>query len=112
MKPNQAEQYAQIKKLIGEVGLFCRGTVLKLLLPCGKPGCRCQTTPPKLHGPYYRWTRKVDGKTVTRQVRADQAKLLRQYIANGRRLDAALKKLEQISGSAIDEALRPEKGET
>ena len=23
---------------------------------CGKPNCACKAKPPKLHGPYYRWT--------------------------------------------------------
>ncbi len=31
---------------------------------CGKPGCACKALPPRLHGPYYQWTRKVDGKTA------------------------------------------------
>jgi hypothetical protein len=112
MKTTEAARYARAKRLFDEVGFFCRGSVLKLLLPCGKPGCRCQATPPKLHGPYYRWTRKVAGKTVTRQVSADQAKLLREWIANGRRLDAVLHQLDQISGRAIEESLRLKKGET
>lgn len=31
----------------------------------GTPGCRCKADPPQLHGPYWQWTRKVAGKTVT-----------------------------------------------
>lgn len=104
--------------LLDGVGLFCRGSVLKMYMPCGKPGCRCQATPPRLHGPYYRWTRKVRGKTVTRHVHPRQAKLLRQWIANGRRLDTILRSLESVSATAIERALsdagpdHPQKGET
>ena len=35
---------------------------------CGKPGCRCHADPPRLHGPYAEWTRKIAGKTVTRRL--------------------------------------------
>lgn len=115
MKHDDSVRYRKEVSRLDDLGFFCRGSVLKVFLPCGKQGCRCQATPPKLHGPYYRWTRKVRGKTITRHVGAKQARLLRQWIANGRRVDVVLRRLERISEDAIDRALaqaRPEKGET
>ena len=35
---------------------------------CGKPNCRCHANPPQLHGPYWQWTAKINGKTVTRRL--------------------------------------------
>ena len=32
---------------------------------CGKPHCACKAHPPKLHGPYYRWTGIAEGKRTT-----------------------------------------------
>jgi hypothetical protein len=32
---------------------------------CGNPNCHCHRTGDPGHGPYYRLTRKVNGKTVT-----------------------------------------------
>jgi hypothetical protein len=32
---------------------------------CGNPNCHCHRTEGPGHGPYYRLTRKVNGKTVT-----------------------------------------------
>ena len=32
------------------------------------PNCRCHADPPRLHGPYPEWTRKIGGKTVTRSL--------------------------------------------
>lgn len=106
MDHNDDRRYEEVKKLVAPLGYFCRGTVLRRLMACGKPGCRCQASPPKLHGPYYQWTRKVEGKTVTMRVSATEAKLLRQWIANGRRFDALASKMEQVSLRAIDRALR------
>jgi len=32
---------------------------------CGNPGCHCHRSGGPSHGPYYRLTRKMEGKTVT-----------------------------------------------
>jgi len=66
-------------------------------MTCGKPGCACKASPPRLHGPYYQWTRKVDGKTVTVRVSADQAKLLEGWIAAGKELDRIVAEMQQMS---------------
>ena len=48
------------------------GTLLKRHICCNKPGCRCMAEPPQLHGPYYQWTRKINGKTKTTLLTAEQ----------------------------------------
>jgi hypothetical protein len=75
-------------------------------MPCGKPGCACQATPPALHGPYYQWTRKVHGKTVTVRLNPAQARLMTGWIANGRRLDRLVARLEAVSRRVTDRVLR------
>ena len=62
--------------------------------------------PPRLHGPYYQWTRKVDGKTVTVNLSAEQAKLLENWIAAGRELDRIVAEMERISLEATERQLR------
>jgi len=98
--------YRAAMRRLAKVECFCRGTVLSRRMVCGKAGCRCQADPPALHGPYYQWTRKVRGKTVTVRVTADQARLLRGWIAAGRRLDALVAKLERLSAARIRRELR------
>jgi hypothetical protein len=66
-------------------------------MPCGKKGCRCQVTPPQLHGPYYQWTRTVRGRTVTTRLREDQAEGIREWIENRRRLDEIIAEVEKLS---------------
>jgi len=63
-----AERYETLKREVAAVGLIRRGSLVRRLVACGKPNCCCQADPPRLHGPYYQWTRKVYGKTVTVRV--------------------------------------------
>ncbi|MGA2641883.1 MAG: DUF6788 family protein, partial [Spirochaetia bacterium] len=82
------------------------GTLLKRFMPCGKPGCACQASPPRLHGPYYQWTRKVDGKTVTVRLTPEQANLLAGWIAAGRELDQIVSQMERLSLRVTDRLLK------
>lgn len=91
------ERFAALSRSLGEVGLFRRGSVVRRLVPCGKSNCACQADPPRLHGPYFQWTRKVRGKTVTVRLTQQEAKLFEGWIANGRQLDKALATMERLS---------------
>lgn len=47
---------------ISELGFALPGSLNVVANRCGKPTCSCHADPPKLHGPYLTWTRKVAGK--------------------------------------------------
>jgi hypothetical protein len=79
-----------------EIGLVLRGTITKCLMPCGKPTCRCKADPPRLHGPYYLWTRKVAGKTRTVRLTAAQAARCQPWTRNMRKLDRLLRALQAV----------------
>ena len=106
MSSNLARDYRQLQVTLSRIGYFRRGTLLKRFMPCGKPGCACQATPPRLHGPYYQWTRKVNGKTVTVRLSAEQAEMLEGWIATGRELDRTVAEMERLSLGATDRLLR------
>lgn len=97
MSQRDEDRFKKLKTSLAEVGCFRRGSVQRRFMPCGKSGCRCQADPPKLHGPYYQWTRKVQGKTVTVRLSSAQAALLRRWISNGRRLDRIISAMERVS---------------
>jgi hypothetical protein len=64
-----ATQRAAIRRITAELatlGATLPGTISRRTTRCGRPSCRCHAEPPQLHGPYWWWTRSVDGKTVTR----------------------------------------------
>jgi len=103
---SDAERYEALKCKVATVPPIRRGSLVRRFVPCGKTGCRCQASPPELHGPYYQWTRKVRGKTVTVRVSPAQAKLLQEWIANGRRLDRILRQMETVSKRLTDRMLR------
>jgi hypothetical protein len=102
----EQKRYQALKGAIADLGLFCRGSIVKRFMPCGKPGCRCLATPPELHGPYYQWTRKVGGKTVTVRLTRQQAEALQEWIANGRRLDKIMTQMQSLSLRIAERLLR------
>lgn len=83
-------------------GLISSGSVSTRHAPCGKPGCRCHSDPSLLHGPYWQWTTKVNGKTVTRNLNQRQAGLYQEWIANRRRLLTVLAEMEEVSQQAAE----------
>jgi hypothetical protein len=104
------ERYQALRRALTEVAVFRRGSLVRRFMPCGKPGCRCQARPPRLHGPYYQWTRKLRGKTVTVRVNQVQAVLIRRWIASGRQLDKLVRQMERISHRITERILRGASG--
>jgi len=90
---------------ISELGFVMRGSILERFSRCGSPGCACHDDPPSLHGPYWQWTAKSAGKTVTRNLSDEQVKRYREWMDNAQRLDALVSELFDLSAQA-DEVLR------
>ena len=103
---NLFERFEGLKRSLAGFGFFRRGSLVRRFMPCGKAGCACQASPPKLHGPYYQWTRKVQGKTVTVRLTPAQAEHVSGWIATGRELDRVLAEMERLSLIATERALR------
>jgi len=82
---------------INNLGFVLPGSLNVVMNRCGKPSCRCHANPPKLHGPYLTWTRKVSGKTVTRRLTNEQADRYRPWLAADRRLRELVTDLETLS---------------
>ena len=106
MNSDLQRRYQQLKGALTRVGYFRRGSLVKRFMACGKSGCACQASPPRLHGPYYQWTRKVDGKTVTVRLTREQADLLAVWIATGRELHRITAQMERLSLRATDRLLK------
>lgn len=101
--PTLAELQARYRDLaaqITRIGFTATGTVLRSRNVCGTSGCSCHTGPDRRHGPYWQYTRKVDGKTVTRRLADAQAALYTEWIANGRALRDLLAQMQQVSVQA------------
>ncbi len=59
------KQRAGLLKEISAVGDLRRGSITATSGKCGKPNCHCAQPGGTGHGPNFRLTRKVEGKTVT-----------------------------------------------
>jgi hypothetical protein len=68
---------------------------------CGKPNCRCKAKPPKLHGPYFRWTGLLEGKPTTKTLTPAEARECRRRIAHYRTLE---KQIGQLVRHALKNA--------
>lgn len=91
---------AQLGTELGAIEWLGTGSLVRRYTTCGIPGCRCQADPPHRHGPYWQWTTKVAGKTITKRLTDEQAELFQTWLGDRRRLRATLEKMEAISERA------------
>ncbi len=103
MTPPTPDQQ-QLNALTEQIGFCLPGTLTQRHTRCSSPGCRCQKDPPALHGPYYSWTRKIAGKTVTRTLTPAQAERYEPWFANARKLRALNAQIEALSLHAASRA--------
>ena len=59
------QQRSSILTQILELGDFRSGSITAINGRCGKPNCHCHQPNHSGHGPNFRLTRKIDGKTVS-----------------------------------------------
>jgi len=78
------------------------GSIAERLTRCGRENCACHADPPRRHGPYFHWTRKVAQKTVGRWLSAEQAHDYGRWVQNDRRLRELVGRLEAIGLQAVD----------
>ncbi len=106
MSPNQARD--EIRQITHELTTLARtgrllpGSIQQRHTRCGKSGCACQADPPRPHGPYWQWTRKVAGKTITQRLTPEQSDRYRRWIENDHRLRELLARLEQITITQLE----------
>ena len=80
------QQYRELAAQLANIGMIHSGSVTRRYTRCATPGCKCHADPPQPHGPYYQWTAKLNGKTVTRRISEREAELYQEWIANDRQL--------------------------
>lgn len=103
--PGRATQRAQqrIADALAGIDYALPGSVTTRMMRCGTRGCRCKQDPPQLHGPYIQWTRKVDGKTITRMLTTNQLARYQPWLDNARRLRELTTELEALTVQAVEQ---------
>lgn len=99
-------RYEKLKRELADIGFICNGTLMSTYRKCGRPGCACSDDEEMRHGPYLIWTRKENGKTVTRSLPEKQATLCRQYMENFRRMESVIEEIKKISVQMIEQRSR------
>jgi hypothetical protein len=99
---SQQDRAAAIGAELASLGLALPGTLIERHVRCGRTNCRCHADPPVLHGPYWQWTRKAAGKTITRLVPDEQLDDYRQWLDNHRKLRALVAELEALTLAIAD----------
>jgi hypothetical protein len=95
-------RYRELAERIADIGFIAAGSVVRTHNRCGKPNCRCHADPPQPHGPYWQWTAKVGGKTVTRRLSETEAGLYQEWIGNDRKLRALIAEMRQVAAKATE----------
>src|ERR1035438_6539679 len=82
------------------------GTPPRRYTHCATPGCKCHADPPQPDGPYYQWTAKINGKTVTRRLNETEADLYQEWIDNDRQLRALIQQMREVAAKATELKLK------
>lgn len=104
MNESPQSRLRELTAELAEIDFVLPGTINVAMNRCGKPNCACKADPPRLHGPYVTWTRKVEGKTVTRRLSAEQLERYRPWFENRRRLRELTAELEALSLEVAEQA--------
>ena len=95
-------RYRALAHQLADIGYIAAGSVAARYNRCGKTNCACHAEPPRLHGPYWHWTAKIDGKTVNRRLSPREAELYNEWITNDRQARALLTHMRELAAKATE----------
>jgi hypothetical protein len=87
---------------IAATGMILPGSITQRRTRCGRRNCACHADPPRLHGPYWQWTRKIAARTICRWLSDDQHRDYQPWIDNDHRLHQLLARLEALGTAAFE----------
>lgn len=91
---NKKKKFNELRKNLGKMGYIVQGTLTE----------RYQNYMGKKVGPYYQWTFKKNGKTVTVNLSKEQAALFREAISNYKELKKILSDMKSLSRQILEES--------
>ncbi len=108
--PQLENQRAQVVQGIAGLGDFRRGSITSITGRCGKVNCRCHQPGHRGHGPNFRLTRKVQGKTVSETFSSPAAlRKAQREVAEFHKFQALSQTLVEVNEKIC--RLRPVEGE-
>ena len=88
-------RYATLAKQLGATRLIVQGTITERTIRKKGGGAN-------VLGPYYQWTFKREGKTVTINLSKAQTKQFQKAIDDNRKAEATLKKMRELSREILE----------
>src|SRR5216110_2929787 len=95
------QRFQELKRGLDQLEYFCKGTVLKRMMKCGKAQCACASDPSKRHGPYFELTYKANRKTVNVKLSPEAAPLYTAAAKQYRKLKTLLTRLDKLSKTIL-----------
>lgn len=80
----------ELRRAISAMDYVASGTLHTRTKVCGRKNCRCADDPEARHGPYYEWSRRLDGRLVHSVITEQQAELVARAIDNYREVQRLL----------------------
>ena len=96
------KKIVRLKSKIASKECILNGWLAKQYKQCGKHNCRCRGEKKFWHGPYWIWTRKECGKTVSKTLRKEQAATVRKAINEMKDLNQIIEKWRAQSLKEIE----------
>lgn len=91
------KEFQKIKKEILNIGPVRKGSLFERWHTCLTPNCKCKKIPPQKHGPYFAWTSKKNGKTLTFLVPPELVPEAKAYLKNADLLKNKINYLYDLS---------------
>src|SRR6266436_9846792 len=88
---------ANVQMQIAQLGDMRSGSITGTGGRCGNPNCHCHRAGEPGHGPYYRLTRKVEGKTVTETFSSPAS------LAKAQREVAECQRFRELGGQLLED---------
>lgn len=108
--PQLENQRAEVVRGIAALGDFRRGSITSITGRCGKANCRCHQPGQPGHGPNFRLTCKVQGKTVSETFSSPAAlRKAQREVAEFHKFQALSQTLMEVNEKICQ--LRPVEGE-
>ena len=91
-----------LKSKITSKEYVLNGSLARQHKKCGKINCRCHGDKKYWHGPYWIWTRKENGKTVTKTLNKNQVVTVKKAIKEMKELNLLIESWRSQSLKEIE----------
>ncbi len=94
--PALEKDRSEVLRRMADLGDLRPGSIVEVMARCSKPNCHCAQPGDPGHGPHFRLTRKVKGKTVAETLASPAA------LRKAEREVAEFRKFQQLSAQLVE----------